>query len=122
MKATTIIIIAFLCLQVSILFASNDFPPLTSNNDDGASYCISLMPTTPAEATFKDIATFDVNQLMPITPTEATFDDMPSEISSIFILAPVTPTIADFDDDTVAVIAVDYGMLAPVTPTEADFE
>jgi hypothetical protein len=80
------------------------------------------MPSTPAEATFEDNATFDVNQLMPQTPSEAMFDDMPSEMASMADLAPVTPPMADFDDAAVVVTAVDYGMLAPVTPTDADFE
>jgi hypothetical protein len=121
MKATTLVIIAVLSLQASVLFASNDFPPITSDNDASASYCVALTPSTPFEATFEDDVTFDINQLIPMTPTEATFDDMPSEMTSIGVLAPVTPAIADFEDDDV-VVAIDYGMLAPVTPTKADFE
>jgi hypothetical protein len=121
MKAATIIMITVLSLQAGLLFASNDFPPISTNIDASSSYCVSLMPITPAEATFEDEATFDINELMPTTPAEATFDDMPSEMTSLSILAPVTPVTADFEDDDV-VIAFDYGMLGPVTPSEADFE
>jgi hypothetical protein len=122
MKATTIIIITVLSLHASFLFASNDFPPISTNIDASSSYCVSLMPITPAEATFEDDATFDMNELMPMTPAEAAFDDMPSETTSIVNLAPMTPASADFDDDDVVATAVDYGMLAPITPAEADFE
>jgi hypothetical protein len=107
MKATTIIIIAALSIQCSILFAGNDFPPLTLNNDASTSCCVSLVPVTPAEATFED---------------NASFDNIISEEPSIVILAPVTPAIADFEDDDDVMISLDYGMLAPVAPAEATFE
>jgi len=120
MKTITIIA-AILSLQVSSLFANNDFPPTVEKNDVNTSYIVSLTPTTPSEATFENDATVDIYQLMPLTPTEATFEDMPYENTTIIDLAPVTPIVADFSD-TVDVIANNYNSLAPVTPTEADFE
>lgn len=121
MKATITILAAVLTLQAGILFAGNDFPPLTPNNDASASCCVLLVPCTPLEATFEDDATFDLNQLMPVTPTEASFDDMSSEMTSFANLAPVTPVVADFEDAS-DVITVDNGILAPTTPAEANFE
>jgi hypothetical protein len=116
MKATTIIIAAVFSIQISTLFAANEFPPVTSNNAVSASYYVSLVPSTPVEASFEDFTTTEKINLIPTTPVEATFVETPSEMVD---LAPVTPAVAEFDDD---VIAVDNGILAPVTPTFADFE
>jgi len=123
MKAKTIFIAAVLSIQISTLFAANEFPPVTSNNDVKATCCvISLMPTVPAEAPFdEEVVLTDYAGLEPVTPMEASFEDMPAEMTSIIGLVPVTPAFADFDDDDV-VVAFNNGVLAPVTPAEADFE
>jgi hypothetical protein len=59
--------------------------------------------------------------LVPLTPAEATFEEMPSDMISLVMLAPVTPATADFQD-TIVSVTIDPGMLAPVTPATADFE
>jgi hypothetical protein len=100
---TAIIIAAVLTLQVSTLFAANDFPPLTPNNDASISCGVSLVPITPVEATFE-------------------FEDMPSEMISFVNLAPIAPSFADFDDAVVLNVNVDNVNLAPAVPAEADFE
>ena len=124
MKATSLLIAAVLSLQISNLFAHNDFPPVLLNNEANASYCIALDPTTPSEATFEDAVTeTDFSGLMPVTPLEASFDDaIDSGNAQMFrILAPVTPIAAGFNDDELNQ-DVDLIILAPTTPAEADFE
>jgi len=100
MKTTTIIIAAVLSLQVSYLFAGNDFPPTTPNINASTSSFVSLVPTTPDEATFEDEATFtEIAELAPVTPEEADFSDVVPEASmDINTLAPITPAEADFSD------------------------
>jgi len=124
MKATSILIAVVLSLQVSYLFANNDFPPVILNNEDNATYCIALDPTTPREATFEDAITVtDFSGLLPVTPGEATFDDenVQADYKNLNILAPLTPREAGFDDDEITK-TIDLKTLAPVTPAEADFE
>jgi hypothetical protein len=94
MKATTILISAVLSLQVNILFAGNDLPLKVKNNDASASYCVSLAPTAPKEATFEDDATLtDYAWLAPVAPKEATFEDDADSIDAGILqsLAPVAP-------------------------------
>jgi hypothetical protein len=123
MKATIIIVIAVLALQMNVLFAGNRNSydtPVTKDNSSNS--LISLAPTTPMEANFEDDATLtDYAAWAPVTPTEATFDDMPSEMASFADLAPVTPTVANFEDD-IDTITFDLTSLKPNTPAEADFE
>ena len=124
MKATSLLIAVVLSLQVTNLFAHNDFPPVLLNNEANVLYCVALDPTTPKEATFDDAVTVsDFSGLMPVTPVEATFDDaVDSGDAQIFrILFPVTPNAAGFNDDEFNQ-AVDLKILAPTTPAEADFE
>ena len=92
------ILAAFLTLQVSILFAGNESiinnnAPATINLD-----ITSLMPVTPAEATFEEVnvPNIDFEALAPHTPAEATFEDIAQAIS-IGSLAPKTPSEATFE-------------------------
>ncbi len=101
MKTSTLIIAAVLSLQVSTLFAGSDCP-ITRSNNDPATYCISLEPSTPAEATFGDEYNLsDSRWLAPSTPAEATFEDEVETTGSglLHSLAPVTPAEADFSDN-----------------------
>ena len=123
LKATTIIIIAVLSLQVSILFAGNTYPPITPNKDASASCCVSLVTTSPAVAIFKEDATLtDYTGLAPVAPMEVDFNDDVDLNDAVMIqsLAPVTPLEADFNDDFY--LTVDFCALTPTTPAEADFE
>jgi hypothetical protein len=125
MKTLTIIITAILSLQISTLFAGSDCPIDKSSIDNKASYCVSLAPTAPLEATFEDEEMIlDLSKYAPSTPKEATFEDE-SETEGISAellksVAPSVPAQADFnDDDTVQ--SADLGLLAPKAPAEADF-
>ncbi len=97
MKATTVILAAVLTLQAGILFAGNDNIAPVSNENSSISM-ISLVPATPAEATFEDMETGSMAYLVPSTPAEATFDDMPVMVPSVGDLMPGTPVLADFED------------------------
>ena len=121
MKITTIILALVYSLQVSTLFANNDFHTLIASNGICTSCCLSLLPTTPTEATFEDDAPLtEVVALAPITPVEADFSDVVPETSmDINTLAPVTPAEADFNDDINQTL--DFNALTPTTPAEADF-
>jgi len=122
---TTIIIAAFLGLQTSFLFANNDIRTVTGGSDASSNYCISLMPSTPSEATFEDDYTVtDYTALAPTAPLEASFEDFSTGITTTVTttsLAPVTPATADFED-TYDFTATDITSIAPVTPAEAQFE
>ena len=122
-KAISYILAAALILQAGNLFANNSFPRTNENKDANVTCCVSLIPTTPAEATFDDVIPLNnVAALAPIIPAEADFTDTTPETTySLNDLAPVAPTSADFDDDIYAPV-VDLAMLAPETPVEADFE
>jgi hypothetical protein len=120
MKTTTIIIATLLALQVNVLLAGNEISSPV-NNDKPMVAVISLLPTTPREATFEEDATYDINRLAPVTPAEAQFGDEFKDMISVRNLIPVTPVTADFDD-TNELLSIEPGFLAPVSPTEADFE
>jgi len=93
MKATVLTAIFALILTNNILYASND---IIANKEISASMSISLMPTTPKEATFEDVIELNINALAPVTPIEADFSDVDYEISTAFVvLAPITPSEAD---------------------------
>ena len=102
MKPFTIIIALVLSLQVSTLFAGNDCIPVASKNDAGASYCVSLAPSVPLEATFEDYV-------------------YSNDAGAFINLAPVAPVEADFNDSAEVNWVVDFKEFAPVTPAEADF-
>ena len=97
MKATTIIIAAFLTLQAGILFAGNDNITAPAANETSMISLASLAPSTPLEATFEEIVTVNMADLMPSVPAEATFEDMTSEMNPPVDFAPVTPAVADFE-------------------------
>lgn len=92
------ILAAVLTLQVSLLFAGNES---IVNNNAPATITLditSLMPVTPAEATFEEVnmPNIDFDALAPHTPAEATFEDtLPA--FSIASLAPRTPCEATFE-------------------------
>jgi hypothetical protein len=127
MKATTIIIAALLSFQINVLFAHNDEPTSTLNNEAASFNMSALEPVTPAEANFEDETetnafNFDLSVLAPENPVEADFSDVvPEKNIDLSILAPVTPAEAEFNDD-IENLAADLTSLAPVTPAEADFE
>jgi len=126
MKAT-IIIAAILFLQVSILFAGNNGPGKTVNNEIASFNMNLLAPITPEDATFEETTetiafNFVFKTLAPVTPDEAGFSEVVPETNvDLSTLAPVTPFEADFiesaDEQGAGICA-----LAPVTPNEAEFE
>jgi hypothetical protein len=75
MKTTTMILAAFLSLQVSLLFAGNE-TNISNNTPETISLNLtSLMPVTPSEATFEDtVPAISIESLAPKTPGEATFE------------------------------------------------
>lgn len=116
MKATTTILAAVLTLSMNVLFASNDGAAVNSETN---SFHISLVPSTPTEATFEDMTVATIN-LAPIAPIEADFSDVAPEVVIDFsIMAPVTPSEADFSNDEILTDSITT--LAPVTPDFADF-
>jgi len=114
MKATTIILAAVLTLSMNVLFASND--GVVVNN----SSVVTLVPSTPSEATFEEMAEANVSILAPVTPNEADFSDVaPEVVVDLTSLSPVTPSEADFNDEPTQIgNSID---LIPVTPAFADF-
>ncbi|MEI6882840.1 MAG: hypothetical protein WCO02_00020 [Bacteroidota bacterium] len=118
MKATVCIAIFALILTTNILYASNDNTTIT-NKEVNTSMIISLVPTTPKEATFEDATTINLTDLSPVNPVEADFSDVDYEMTPAFsTLAPITPSEADFNDSEIQ--NTDFKALAPVTPTVAD--
>ena len=114
MKATVYTAILALILTSNILYASND---ITATKEVSAS--ISLVPTTPKEATFEDATTLNLTALAPVTPVEADFSDVEYEMTPAFsTLSPITPIEADFTDSEIQI--TDIRALAPVTPAIAD--
>lgn len=119
MKATTIILTALLALSACVNFAGNETTTVFTLNDRNV---ISLVPATPAAATFEDyVEVIAVSLLAPVTPSEAAFEEMSDETVSIMDLAPAAPSMADFNDST-EVAGPDIRILAPVIPVEVDFE
>jgi hypothetical protein len=120
MKAIILIAAAVFTLQVSSLFAENNMPP-TGSIEKNETYCVSLQPSTPAEASFEDGTPVKVIvSVSPVTPAEATFEEE-SEFNTDLIsaaLMPVTPAEADFNEDEGTISTMN---IAPVTPAEADF-
>ncbi len=118
MKSIKIIIAVILTIQAGIIFAGNEnLAPVLEVNS--TIRMMSLVPTTPMEATFEDISTESTFWgLSPVTPDVASFEDFAIEMVSVQDLSPVTPAEADFTDT----VSDNHGQLAPVTPIEADFE
>ena len=118
MKSIKIIIAVILTIQAGIIFAGNEnLAPVSEINSTVS--MMSLVPTTPTEATFEDVAVENsFLGLSPITPDVASFEDFSIEQVSVMDLSPVTPAEADFTD----MVSVDLGQLSPVTPLEPDFE
>lgn len=109
-RKTIYILAAILGLQFNTLFAAVNFTKSTVEPGYGFNNAM-LMPSTPSEATFEDVAeaadgapTTEINliNLAPVTPKEADFEDgiLPAEISPDH-LAPVTPREADFEQETI---------------------
>ena len=101
---TIYILAAFMGLQVNTIFATancSEFPVLS--NDLSVNKSCTLIPVTPLEATFEEVA-------------ETNFSDL-----NIFALAPVVPVVADFSDGA-PITEICLSNLAPVTPKEAIFE
>ena len=119
MKATTIILTALLSLTACVNFAGNETTTVFPLNDRNG---ISLVPATPAPATFEDyVEVIAVALLAPVTPSEAAFEEMPDETASVSALAPVASFMVNFDDSA-EVAGADIRILAPVIPVEVDFE
>ena len=121
MKATTIILAALFTLQVSALFAGNESTKINSAPAGSVFELTTLIPVTPAEATFEEVNSDMINSsaLAPVLPKEAEFEEM-TPIVNLVSLAPVTPAEADFSDT--ADQMTDISLLAPVTPGVAEFE
>jgi hypothetical protein len=100
MKATSIIVIigAVLSLQASTLFANNGIAPISRTGETSASWCVSVAPSTPSEATFEEMMESTALNLGPVTPAEADFASEESQTVNVNTLIPVTPTAADFSD------------------------
>jgi hypothetical protein len=124
---TFYILAAFLGLQFNTIFAASNFNETTILSKEiviGITNAM-LMPATPAEATFEDIAEASVNNgaLTPALPMFADFsDEAPALETRPVNLAPVTPKEADFEDGTEPTCPSTARELAPVTPADADFE
>ncbi|MCX6278979.1 MAG: hypothetical protein NT004_12925 [Bacteroidetes bacterium] len=122
MKTTKIILAVILSLQIGNLFAGNEniCAPVTEVNS--TLNTITLVPITPAEATFEDITTeISFFGLSPLTPIVASFEDFSVEMVSANDISPVMPSVADFTD-SVYQVSIDINQLAPVSHYEADFE
>ena len=121
---TTVLITAVLSLQASTLFAAIDNAPEIKANESNASYCVSLVPDVPSEATFEEDATLaDFDALAPVIPSEAGFENEESNYCAqeIVDLNPVVPAEADFSEKFVLHATDDVKLLAPVVPAAAGF-
>ena len=107
---------------MSTLFANINFHTLIASNGICTSCSLSLLPTTPTEATFEeDAAIMEVAGLTPVTPTEADFLDVILETNvDLNRLAPITPAEADFND-SIEGLTGNFWALSPTTPAETDF-
>jgi hypothetical protein len=121
MKARVLTAILVLTLSTAALFANNA-NSTAMNKEVTSSLTISLMPSTPKEATFEDPteATIPaVIELAPVNPAVADFNDGEITFNDLSDLAPVNPNEAGFSDSEITV--ADFRELAPVTPAFADF-
>ncbi|MCX6283147.1 MAG: hypothetical protein NTW31_02765 [Bacteroidetes bacterium] len=145
MKTTFYIIVTFLGLQSSLLFANGSSAqtmnagllsyisietpgPAVEASAISLSDLKVLAPVCPVEADFSDNDLIVVNiatssTLAPVTPVEADFNDSDADNLTLLLqdLAPVTPVEADFPDIDIS-NSGDNRVLAPVNPTEATFE
>ena len=124
---TLFIVAAILGLQFNTIYAAVNFGTSPDLSNEVAVANALLIPGTPAQATFDDVAEtglqINLAALSPVTPMDADFNDgAPSTEISLINLAPVTPKEADFEDESCTISASYIQGLAPVTPTDADFE
>ena len=97
---TIYILIAFLWLQINVIFAATNFselPALSNLN------LVAITPVVPMVADFNDEAPATESSMInlaPVTPKEADFEEITEtdNTSSIRDLGPVTPAVADFED------------------------
>ena len=126
---TLYILAAILGFQFNTTFAAVNLTELPGLSNEIESVVNSkLIPTTPYEATFEDVAEMNVSilensRLAPVLPLVADFSDgAPTTEINLINLAPVTPKEADFEDVTGIKSITSIQDLAPVTPVTADFE
>ena len=105
---------AIFSLTINVLFAGNISPVENSLN----ATLVSLVPATPAEASFEEAVITDITSLAPVAPMTADFSDTPETIIDLTYLAPVTPEEADFSSEELPAGRIS---LEPVTPETADF-
>jgi hypothetical protein len=98
MKPTIIILAALFTFHTSLLFAGNEVSSPNAVTETAVLNISSLVPSTPAEATFEDVLLYtpDASSFAPSLPVEADFSDSPEMISA-GTLAPSTPAVADFE-------------------------
>jgi hypothetical protein len=96
------ILTAIIGLQINMLVAGNVTSGSTlTSNEITLTDLVALVPATPKEADFSDVAPESDNsfkELAPILPSEADFSDTEVVPASNLNLAPVTPVVADFED------------------------
>ena len=116
-------------LQFNTIFAAANNKELSVlSNDIILNETCMLMPATPLEATFDDVAETNLSDmnilaLAPVVPMVADFSDgAPITEISLLNLAPVTPKEASFEEEAESGIAGSIQNLAPATPAIADFE
>ncbi|MEI6435096.1 MAG: hypothetical protein WCP32_09645 [Bacteroidota bacterium] len=119
---TKIILAVILSLQIGILFAGNENITALVAEVNSSTNTTTLVPITPAEATFEDItAEITFFGLSPLTPIVASFEDFSVEMVSVTDLSPIMPSEADFND-SVHQGSININQLSPVSQYEADFE
>jgi hypothetical protein len=124
---TIYLLAAMLGLQFNVLFAAVNYSDASAAISGRTTELgtASLAPSTPAEATFEEVAepAISLAGLAPVSPAEAEFnDEAPAIETRESRLAPVTPKEADFEEPDGTVDSVPMIGLAPVTPATAEFE
>lgn len=123
MKTKMILLAAILGLQIN-LSAANTKTPVNTISNISPDFFLSLIPTTPREASFEEMTAFAVinfSDLAPVMPVEADFSDVvPESAINLSALASVLPLEADFSD-VVPEHALDLSTLTPVLPLETGF-
>jgi len=123
MKTTFSIIVTFLGLQSSLLFA-NGSSAQTSYSDLMIYPSFEAVNASPAS----EISEAELKELAPVLPIEADFNDndlITLSSSSLVVsasLAPAIPTEADFNDSDAGNLNSLLPYLAPSVPVEADFQ